>query len=578
MRHAGAVVVLLLWLVAGAASALQPREIAALALPSVLLLEFTDDGYKTRSQGSGFIVAPGVVATSYHMVEELTSGKIEARAKIVGGSRFVSVARILAEDPDNDLLLIAVDVGTAAPLKIGNPSQLAIGDPLYAVGNPLGAEGTFSQGILSQRRVTDGTNLLQITAPVSHGSSGGPIVDERGEVVGVLMGGYEGGQNLNLAVSVVHLTALLRTVPGFGGTAPATTPGAIQALDVELYVLADTVNVRARATTDADIVARVNKGAAMTVTGRTGDWYQVQLADRRTGYVLGTLLGPNPNVPPPATVAAAPRAPAPASPAAPPPAAASRTVALTAGFRPDPHVADVVAGGTLLAAARSPECSGFISEQPDFVFTFTAANSTLFLSANSPADTTLVVRTPAGTWLCDDDGAGDNDPLVKIVAPRAGTYSVWVGTYEANAYPDAAVYLSEVGVHGFQVAKKVAALDAGFLPDPFTIDIVAGGGFEAGNRSAGCAGFVAERPDFVLDYNAEATLPLYAYVRSKSDTTLVVRTPAGEWVCDDDGAGGVDPLVRIGTPRSGVYSFWVGAYDKDEFPNAVLHISELAPV
>jgi S1-C subfamily serine protease len=84
---------------------------------------------------------------------------------------------------------------------------------VFAVGNPGGLEGTFSQGIVSSLRDLDGLSLLQITAPISPGSSGGPIVDEKGEVVGVAVATFKGGQNLNFAVPAKYV-ALLDTAIG----------------------------------------------------------------------------------------------------------------------------------------------------------------------------------------------------------------------------------------------------------------------------------------------------------------------------------------------------------------------------
>src|SRR5262249_3421737 len=99
-----------------------------------------------------------------------------------------------------------------------------IGDEVYVVGNPEGLEGTFSQGIISSLR---GNDYIQITAPISHGSSGGPVLNKNGEVIGVAVGLIEEGQNLNFAIPVSKLTQLLnrksdnvtRLVPSMPSTA-----------------------------------------------------------------------------------------------------------------------------------------------------------------------------------------------------------------------------------------------------------------------------------------------------------------------------------------------------------------------
>jgi hypothetical protein len=86
---------------------------------------------------------------------------------------------------------------------------VAVGDEVYVVGNPQGLEGTFSQGIVSSVRQVGPDSLLQITAPISPGSSGGPVLSAQGKVIGVAVATFRGGQNLNFAVPASYLTPLL---------------------------------------------------------------------------------------------------------------------------------------------------------------------------------------------------------------------------------------------------------------------------------------------------------------------------------------------------------------------------------
>jgi hypothetical protein len=94
--------------------------------------------------------------------------------------------------------------------KLVEKISVEIGDPVYAVGNPEGWEGTFSQGLVSGIRHVDADTILQITAPISPGSSGGPVLNSQGSVVGIAVATFTEGQNLNFAVPVVYLAALLR--------------------------------------------------------------------------------------------------------------------------------------------------------------------------------------------------------------------------------------------------------------------------------------------------------------------------------------------------------------------------------
>ncbi len=94
-------------------------------------------------------------------------------------------------------------------LKLNTDDSTAIGDEVFAVGNPKGLEGTFSQGIVSSIRKTEKRNLLQITASISAGSSGGAILNDKGEVIGVAVGAIESGQSLNFAIPVLLLRPLV---------------------------------------------------------------------------------------------------------------------------------------------------------------------------------------------------------------------------------------------------------------------------------------------------------------------------------------------------------------------------------
>jgi hypothetical protein len=99
-------------------------------------------------------------------------------------------------------------------LSLGNSDAVQVGEAIYAIGNPEGLEGTFSQGIISSIRKVGADKLLQITAPISPGSSGGPVLNIKGEVIGVSVATSAKGQNLNFAIPSNYLMALLgRTGP-----------------------------------------------------------------------------------------------------------------------------------------------------------------------------------------------------------------------------------------------------------------------------------------------------------------------------------------------------------------------------
>ena len=155
--------------------------------------------------GSGFFVRDGEVTSNLHVVK----GAARGYAKIVGQKARYDIEGITAVDPERDLVVLRISGARASTLTLGNSDAVQVGETVYAVGNPQGLEGTFSQGIISSIRDVGTDKLLQITAPISPGSSGGPVLNSKGEVIGVSVATFRGGQNLNFAIPSNYLKALL---------------------------------------------------------------------------------------------------------------------------------------------------------------------------------------------------------------------------------------------------------------------------------------------------------------------------------------------------------------------------------
>jgi hypothetical protein len=172
----------------------------------VVLLETNDSNGQALSLGSGFFISNSVIATNAHVIGGASSGSV----KLAGGSRKMQILGTIAVDAHADLALLRVD-GSAPPLTLGSSTSLAVGDNVYVVGNPLGLEGTFSEGIISAVRKMGTDSILQMTAPISPGSSGGPVMDSAGAVIGISVATFQYGQNLNLAVPVSYLLKLVAT-------------------------------------------------------------------------------------------------------------------------------------------------------------------------------------------------------------------------------------------------------------------------------------------------------------------------------------------------------------------------------
>ncbi len=178
---------------------LSPRVIAQRTIPSVALIS-TPTGL-----GTGFVVrADGRIATNHHVVD----GALEAVVTL-GEVEYRNV-RVVASDPKHDLVLLAIDALDLPVLPLGDSTDVHPGQEVVAIGHPLGLGNTISDGLVSGiRELGPGMRLLQVSAPISTGSSGGPLLDEQGRVIGISTLVVTKGQNLNFGVPVNYLKELM---------------------------------------------------------------------------------------------------------------------------------------------------------------------------------------------------------------------------------------------------------------------------------------------------------------------------------------------------------------------------------
>ena len=198
----------LLLYVSSFASAQSVPQLARKALSATVSLEMQDDNGDTFRQGSGFFVRRDLIATNFHVVDGASTGY----ARLVNTATKYPIEGITATDETNDLALLKVRIHGIAPLPIGDSDAVQIGETVFAAGNPAGFEGTFSDGIISGRRKSfTRKERLQMTAPISKGSSGGPVLNRKGEVIGVSTALYNPllGQHIYFAVPVKALKELL---------------------------------------------------------------------------------------------------------------------------------------------------------------------------------------------------------------------------------------------------------------------------------------------------------------------------------------------------------------------------------
>ena len=162
-----------------------------------------------EATGTGFAVsADGKIATNYHVIE----GASKIFVKLPNG-RTVGIERVVAFDKRVDLAILQVQGVSLRPLPLGDSSAVKVGQEVCVMGSPLGLEQSFSTGVVSAKRVMNGFEWIQITAPISPGNSGSPVMTRSGKVIGVATFGYEKGQNLNFASSVKYLRMLLNRQP-----------------------------------------------------------------------------------------------------------------------------------------------------------------------------------------------------------------------------------------------------------------------------------------------------------------------------------------------------------------------------
>lgn len=187
------------------AADLTPAQIAERATPSVVLIRVPD------GLGSGFVVgADGRFVTNYHVIR----GAKQATVVAADGHEYKDV-ELLAADIAHDLVLLRVSARNLTPLPLGDSASARPGQHVVAIGHPLGLGNTVSDGLVSAvREISKDLTLLQISAPISPGSSGGPVFNDRGEVIGISALVISSGQNLNFAIPIDAIKPLLKSDKG----------------------------------------------------------------------------------------------------------------------------------------------------------------------------------------------------------------------------------------------------------------------------------------------------------------------------------------------------------------------------
>jgi hypothetical protein len=190
----------------GAKASTSP-EIIAQAKPAVIQVIAFDQQWKPIKNGTGFFISPdGYAVTNFHVV----SGAANVMARSNNGA-FFHYEGLVAHPSDVDLVILKFSATDVPFLHLGQSKDAREGERVLVIGNPEGLQGTVSDGIIAAFRAN--RSIIQITAAISPGSSGSPVLDENGQLIGVATIQYAEGQNLNFAIAVEWVTAALQQQP-----------------------------------------------------------------------------------------------------------------------------------------------------------------------------------------------------------------------------------------------------------------------------------------------------------------------------------------------------------------------------
>ena len=202
--------------------------------PSAVAIETFDSRGEKLTRGSGFFIDKDRVVTNRHVIE----GAYRAEVHLNSGNSF-PVKSVIGVDAEGDVALLKVDapLNQVRPLSLDRTSPQE-GESVVVIGNPFGLEGSVTNGIVSAVRDIPGFGrIIQITAPISPGSSGSPVVNMQGQVIGVATLQITGGQSVNFAIPSERIAQLDRT----------TQSDAAQQLSLSELVAATSRNKRAKA-------------------------------------------------------------------------------------------------------------------------------------------------------------------------------------------------------------------------------------------------------------------------------------------------------------------------------------------
>lgn len=250
-------------------SELNPEDLYAAVLPSIVTLEVENVAGKHFVASAFLAVDDRVAVTAWHVVHD--ARQVEARfsdnhrAKVVG---------LVDKNEKLDLALIKLETTGRPRLKLGSAAP-RIGSRVYLVGSPRGFDLSISEGLISQIRTLDGVRYYQVSCPISPGDSGGPVLNERGEAIGVVSWRKADAENLGFAIpspAVARLNAALPVV-AWVDIAPLAHPPSNQPDPTPL--------VRANVSAGGDAVTNSFPEFLQFLSGRAGERVTVTVQEQR---------------------------------------------------------------------------------------------------------------------------------------------------------------------------------------------------------------------------------------------------------------------------------------------------------
>jgi hypothetical protein len=285
---------------------------------------------------------------------------------------------------------------------------------------------------------------------------------------------------------------------------------------------------------------------------------------------------------------------------------------LTAGYAMDPFLVSIEGGGTIDASDLGEGCSGYVNAAPALTLDWEGEADFAEFFYLSDHDPVMVIETPSGEFLCNDDANEQLlDPVIELPNPEQGVYNVWVGTFdEGQRFPGILVITGrpEINIGTFNLAGLVqrdaipevhveaealrpntrADLEEAHAQlektvresgtDTLTADLTAEGEFPAFDIELDelvCNGYLPEIALYAFSEDGNAD-DLRIFFESEQDSTLLVIGPDSQVWCNDDAEAGtnLNPLIDIPTPAAGDYYVYVGRLSLDEAVSGTLTITE----